>query len=361
VAGVRDRDQDRSRLFGRRAALLAGGKLVLLSALVGRMYYLHVVESAKYQKLAEDNRVNLRLLAPPRGVIYDRHGEILAHNEQNYRVVFVPEQTSDVTLALDALSEVIEVPDFVRRRVMRDIRRKRPFVPVTVRDNLTWEEVSRIELSVISLPGMQIEAGLTRAYPFGPSVVHVAGYVAAVAERDLTGDPLLRLPDMRIGKSGIERQHDEVLRGTVGASQVEVNALGRVIRELGRDEGQAGKAVTLTLDTGLQSFANARLSSHESASCVVMSVPEGDVLALASIPPTIRGPSHAGLPRRNGRSCFTAPSALLTTRRSPASTLRGRPSSPLSLWRRWTAARSRRATASIARASSSSATTATPA
>ncbi|MBM3549891.1 MAG: penicillin-binding protein 2, partial [Alphaproteobacteria bacterium] len=153
MAGVRDRDQDRSRLFGRRAALLAGGKLVLLSALVGRMYYLHVVESAKYQKLAEDNRVNLRLLAPPRGVIYDRHGEILAHNEQNYRVVFVPEQTSDVTLALDALSEVIEVPDFVRRRVMRDIRRKRPFVPVTVRDNLTWEEVSRIELSVISLPG----------------------------------------------------------------------------------------------------------------------------------------------------------------------------------------------------------------
>ena len=262
----KDKDQDRGRLFGRRAALLAGGKLLLLSTLVGRMYYLQVVESAKYQKLAEDNRINLRLLAPPRGVIYDRNSEILAHNQQNYRVVVVPEQISDVTLALDALSEVVEVPDYVRRRVMREIRRKRSFVPVTIRDNLTWEEVSRIELNATSLPGMQIEVGLTRAYPFGPGVVHAAGYVAAVAEQDLTGDPLLELPDMRIGKSGIERQHDQVLRGSAGTSQVEVNALGRVIRELSRDEGRPGKAVTLTLDMGLQSFANSRLATQESRS-----------------------------------------------------------------------------------------------
>ncbi|MBM3549890.1 MAG: penicillin-binding protein 2 [Alphaproteobacteria bacterium] len=280
----KDKDQDRGKLFGRRAALLAGGKVLLLSTLVGRMYYLQVVESDKYQKLAEDNRINLRLLAPPRGVIYDRHGEILAHNQQNYRVVVVPEQVSDVTLAMDALSEVIEVPDFVRRRVMREIRRKRSFVPVTVRDNLTWEEVSRIELNATSLPGMQIEVGLTRAYPFGPSVVHAAGYVAAVAEQDLTGDPLLELPDMRIGKSGIERQHDQALRGTAGTSHVEVNAFGRVIRELSREEGRPGKALTLTLDMGLQSFANSRLASQESASCVCMSIPEGEILALASHP-----------------------------------------------------------------------------
>ena len=127
-------------------------------------------------------------------------------------------------------------------------------------------EVSRIELNATSLPGMQIEVGLTRAYPFGPGVVHAAGYVAAVAEQDLTGDPLLELPDMRIGKSGIERQHDQVLRGAAGTSQVEVNALGRVIRELSRDEGRPGKAVTLTLDMGLQSFANSRLATQESRS-----------------------------------------------------------------------------------------------
>jgi penicillin-binding protein 2 len=310
----KDKDQDRGKLFARRAALLAGGKLLLLSTLVGRMYYLQVVESAKYQKLADDNRINLRLLAPPRGVIYDRHGEVLAHNQQNYRVVVVPEQVGDVTLALDALSEIIEVPDFVRRRVMREIRRKRSFVPVTVRDNLTWEEVSRIELNATSLPGLQIEVGLTRAYPFGPSVVHAAGYVAAVAEQDLTGDPLLELPDMRIGKSGIERQHDQVLRGSAGTSHVEVNAFGRVIRELSRDEGRPGRSVTLTLDMGLQSFANARLASQESATCVVLSVPEGDILALASHPAYDPVPFGRGLTSQEWQELLHHPYGALNNK-----------------------------------------------
>ncbi|MSP48525.1 MAG: penicillin-binding protein 2 [Alphaproteobacteria bacterium] len=310
----KDKDQDRGKLFGRRAALLAGGQLLLLSTLVGRMYYLQVVESAKYQKLAEDNRINFRLLAPPRGVIYDRHGEVLAHNQQNYRVVVVPEQISDVTLALDALSEVIEVPAFVRRRVMREIRRKRSFVPVTVRDNLSWEEVSRIELNATSLPGMQIEVGLTRAYPFGPAVVHAVGYVAAVSEQDLTGEPLLELPDVRIGKSGIERQHDQALRGTAGTSQVEVNALGRVIRELSRDEGRPGKAVTLTLDMGLQSFANARLASQESATAVVLGIPDGDVLALASHPSYDPVPFGRGLTSQEWQDLLRHPYGALNSK-----------------------------------------------
>jgi penicillin-binding protein 2 len=310
----KDKDQDRGRVFGRRAALLAGGKILLLSTLVGRMYYLQVVESAKYQKLADDNRINLRLLAPPRGVIYDRHGEILAHNQQNYRVVVVPEQVSDVTLALDALSEVVEVPDYARRRVMREIRRKRSFVPVTIRDNLTWEEVSRIELNATSLPGVQIEVGLTRAYPFGPSISHALGYVAAVSEQDLTGDPMLELPDMRIGKNGVERQHDQVLRGSAGTSQVEVNALGRVIRELSRDDGRPGRALTLTLDMGLQSFANALLANHESASCVCMSIPEGEVLALASHPSYDPVPFGRGLTTQEWQELLHHPRGALNNK-----------------------------------------------
>lgn len=310
----KDKDQDRGRLFGRRAALLAGGKILLLSTLVGRMYYLQVVESAKYQKLADDNRINLRLLAPPRGVIYDRHGEILAHNQQNYRVVVVPEQVSDVTLALDALSEVVEVPDFARRRVMREIRRKRSFVPVTIRDNLSWEEVSRIELNATSLPGVQIEVGLTRAYPFGPAISHTLGYVAAVSEQELTGDPMLELPDMRIGKNGVERQHDQVLRGTAGTSQVEVNALGRVIRELNRDDGRPGRALTLTLDMGLQSYANALLANHESASCVCMSIPEGEVLALASHPSYDPVPFGRGLTSQEWQELLHHPRGALNNK-----------------------------------------------
>jgi penicillin-binding protein 2 len=280
----KDKEQDRARQFTRRAALLAGGKILLLSTLVGRMYYLQVIQAERYQKLAEDNRINLRLLAPPRGVIYDRHGEPLAVNQQNYRVVVIAEETKDVSLTLDALNEIIPIADRDRRRVMREIRRKRAFVPVTVRENLTWEEVSRVEVNSVNLPGVSIEVGLSRAYPYAAASAHVLGYVAAVSEAELTGEAMLELPDVRIGKNGVEKLHDLALRGSAGASQVEVNALGRVIRELNREEGRPGRAVTLTLDIGLQDFVAGRLQKEESASAALLSIPEGEVLALSSHP-----------------------------------------------------------------------------
>jgi len=133
--------------------------------------------------------------------------------------------------------------------VLRDVGRRRGFVPVRVRDNLTWAEVARVEVHSPDLPGISIEAGETRDYPFGEPMAHVIGYVAAVAEKDLTGDPLLELPGFRIGKSGTERQYDLLLRGTAGTSQIEVNAFGRVIRELNRQEGKPGNELVLTLDT----------------------------------------------------------------------------------------------------------------
>ncbi|MBI1775944.1 MAG: penicillin-binding protein 2 [Proteobacteria bacterium] len=279
-----DKEQDRSRLFTRRASLIAGGKLALLATLVGRMYYLQILQSDRYQKLAEDNRINLRLLAPPRGLILDRHGTPIASNQQNYRVVLVAEETADINLSLDALSELIPLAERDRRRILREAKRKRSFVPVLVRDNLSWEEVSRIEVNALKLPGLSIEAGLTRSYPYGETTTHVVGYVAPVSEQELTGDPLLELPELRIGKSGVERFHDLDLRGNAGTSQVEVNALGRVIRELSRDEGKPGRTIGLTLDIGLQNLVMARLAKQESASAVVMSVADGEVLALASHP-----------------------------------------------------------------------------
>src|SRR5258708_26772458 len=203
---------------------------------------------------------------------------------------------------------------------MREIKRKRSFVPVLIRDNLSWEEVSRIEVNLLKLPGINIEAGLVRNYPYGETTAHVLGYVAPVDEQELTGDPMLELPELRIGKSGVERFHDLDLRGSAGNSEVEVNVLGRVIRELARAEGKPGQTIGLTIDIGLQSLLMTRLANwrlermqideqaakqrhdlvaankiredmlrvadkHEqSASAVVMSVADGEVLALGSYP-----------------------------------------------------------------------------
>lgn len=277
------RDRSRYKMFTRRALMLSGGQAVLLSALATRMYYLQVIESARYQVLAEENRINLRLLLPSRGRIVDRFGVELAVNEQSYRVVIVSEQTKDVEETLDKLGAIISLSDYERRRVRHEIKRRRGFFPITVRENLVWEEVAKIEVNAPDLPGVMIDVGQSRRYPHAAAAAHLLGYVAAVSEAELTGEPLLALPEFRVGKDGIEKVHDLRLRGKAGASEVEVNAIGRAIRELARREGQPGDEVVLSIDMALQKFAYDRLGD-ESASVVVMDVHSGEVLALVSTP-----------------------------------------------------------------------------
>ena len=277
-------EKSRSKVFNRRMALIAGGKVAFLSALAGRLYYLQVVEADRYRMLADENRINLVLLPPPRGFIVDRNGAALAVNTQNYRVVIVPEQTRDISATLTALGQLIALSANDIRRVERGVRRRRAFVPITVRDNLSWEEVSRVEVNAPSLPGVSIDVGQSRHYPHGQALAHVLGYVAAVSTEELTGDPLLELPEFRVGKNGVEKKYDKVLRGTAGNSQVEVNALGRVIRELRRNEDQPGAEVALTIDLKLQLFATQRVKEERSAVVVVLDVDNGDILAMVSTP-----------------------------------------------------------------------------
>lgn len=275
---------EKYKSFSRRVALLAGGKLLLTGLLVSRMYQLQIVESGKYKTLAEDNRINLQLLPPLRGRILDRYGNPVAVNREDYKLILVAEQVTDVEATLAALSRLIRLGDGERRRILRIVRRRRGFVPVTVRENLNWEDVSRIEVNAPDLPGLSIKVGQSRRYPFGDDFAHVLGYVAAPSKEETGDDPLLSLPGFKIGKAGVERAFDSGLRGGAGNRQVEVNAMGRVIRELSRREGQTGKDVRLTLDRDLQIEATDLLRRQKSAAAVIMDVETGDVLVLASVP-----------------------------------------------------------------------------
>src|SRR5277367_4417358 len=230
------RDTQQQKLLTRRAAVLAGGQVLLTAALTGRLYQLQVLEKDRYRLMAEENSINLRLLVPPRGRIFDRFGVELADNQRNYRVIIVPEETADIEATLRAIGALIDLSDNDRHRVLRDAKRKHSFIPIVVRPNLKWDEMARIEVAIPELPGVAIEQGLLRSYPYGPTAAHVLGYVAAVSEKELTGDPLLELPDFRIGKAGVEKSQDVKLRGSAGTSQVEVNAYGRVVREVGRND-----------------------------------------------------------------------------------------------------------------------------
>jgi penicillin-binding protein 2 len=278
------REAQHHKHFSRRAAILASGQAVLIGALSARLYQLQIVDADRYKVLAEENRINLRLLAPPRGRILDRFGTPLADNRQDYHLVIVAEQAGDIAATLAALARLIEVDEGDRRRVIREARRRHSFVPVVVRANLSWDEMARVEVAVPELPGVSIELGLTRHYPLRETAANVVGYVAAVSEQELTGDPLLELPDFRIGKSGIEKSQDLALRGTAGTRQVEVNAFGRVVRELARIEGKPGQDVVIGLDATMQDFASRRCSGEQSVACVLLDAVAGEVLALVSIP-----------------------------------------------------------------------------
>ncbi len=308
-------EHDRYRVFSRRAVIMGGAQLALFSALAARMYYLQVVESDRYATLAEDNRINMRLIAPPRGDILDRHGEPLAVNTRDFRAVLIAEGTNNVEGTLDAVSQIIALDEAERARILRELRRNRSFVPVTLRERLSWEEVSRIEVNAPDLPGVSVQAGLTRHYPVGADASHVLGYVGAVteAEKRRSDDPLLSLPEFRIGKSGIEKAYDKRLRGTAGHSYVEINAHGRVIQEVRRTEGDPGADLSVTLDAELQRYAASRLEG-ESAAAVVMDVRNGDVLALVSTPGFDPNAFAGGVSSAYWRELITNPRAPLTNK-----------------------------------------------
>ena len=280
------KDKSRYASFSRRSLMMSGGMTAVFALLAGRLYQLQIMNGDQYKMQAEDNRVNLRLIPPPRGRILDRFGTALADNRRNYRVVLIAEQaTEGVEAALDAIAKVIALPPHQKEKVLHDVSQNKKFVPVPIAENLTWEEFARINMHLPYLPGIQPDVGETRSYPFSQELSHILGYVAAASPDDKNNDDdaLLDLPGFRVGKRGIEKAYDSQMRGTAGASRVEVNAYGRVIRELSNEAGRPGNDVYLTIDRDLQLFAEQRLG-NESAACAVMDVATGDVLALCSTP-----------------------------------------------------------------------------
>ncbi|MFC2966564.1 penicillin-binding protein 2 [Acidimangrovimonas pyrenivorans] len=275
------------RRISRRALMLGGAQAAVVAALGLRMRYMQVEEAKQYRMLADENRINIRLIPPARGLIFDRNGILLAGNEQNYSVVIVREDAGDVPAVLNKLSELIPLSQDDIDRTLKEIKRRSPFVPITVADRLSWDDLARVAVNAPALPGVSPAVGLSRHYPLDKDFAHVVGYVGPVSERDLQRqedpDPLLQIPKFQIGKVGVEAKEETILRGKAGTKRIEVNAVGRVMRELDRTESTPGSNVQLTIDAALQNYVQARLAG-ESASAVVMDVQTGALVAIGSAP-----------------------------------------------------------------------------
>jgi len=284
-------DDELAQGVTRRALLISAGMGAMVAALGARMHQLGVSEGDAFRLLAEENRINIRLIPPARGQILDRNGILIAGNEQNYRIVITKEDADKAEggakAVLDRLCQIVPMQEGDVEDALKAMARNSPFVPIPVAERLSWQDFSEVAINAPALPGVQPEVGQSRVYPLLGDFSHVVGYVGPVSEKDLEGDddpdPLLRIPRFQIGKIGAERWLDKQLRGSAGTRQIEVNAVGRVMRELSRQEGDPGTDITLTIDARIQNFVQARLGD-ESAACVVMDVQNGDIIAAVSAP-----------------------------------------------------------------------------
>ena len=287
---MKDKDFDpalSSRSMVRRGVLLFALQGLAVVGLVTRMRYLQVQQADEFRLLAEENRINVRLIAPKRGLIYDREGLLVANNVQNYRVVIIREDVDHLDSVLTKLQVLLKFSEDKKQRIKTLILNHSPFVPITIFNNLSWDDVAKLSVNAPVLRGVTADVGSSRHYPRGADYAHLLGYVGPVSDFDLKNrednDPLLKIPRFQIGKTGVESKMEKILRGNAGTKRIEVNAKGRVIRELSRNNGVPGKNIQLTIDTGLQNFSLARLG-QESASAVVMRIDNGDLLSMASSP-----------------------------------------------------------------------------
>jgi penicillin-binding protein 2 len=285
-----DEVNERQALFQRRTFLLGGLAFAGLAALGGRLAQLQLLESGRYRMLSEHNEFEFVLSPPPRGLILDRDGVVLASNRPDFRLLLAKDETTDVDAVLANLARLVPLDEAHLRRLKDDIEAAPRKAPVAIVEDMTWEEFCRVNVRAPELPGVTADMGEVRVYPFSGAFAHVVGYVAKVSAKDVTktgpnADPIMLNPGFRIGKQGVEKAFDLDLRGKAGAKKVEVDVKGRVVSQDPRGDipPTPGAPIRLTLDSDIQNRA-LEVFGEDSGAAVVMDCRSGDVLCLLSAP-----------------------------------------------------------------------------
>jgi penicillin-binding protein 2 len=278
-------EAQQSFTFSRRSFFLTSAQLAVGGLLAARLGWLSVAQNEKYTLLAEDNRINLTLIPPRRGWIVDRNGKPLALNKTTFRVDIIPDRLTDKDRVLDELQSLLALPQAEMDQIREDLGKAAGFQPVQVSDNLDWDRFAAVSIRAQDLPGVAPAQSYARFYPEGASVAHLLGYVGAASAKQYeeTKDTLLITPGFKVGKDGLEKTVDLLVRGEPGAKRTEVSARGKLIRDLATRPDVSGKTIKLTIDGGLQAFASRRLGI-ESGSVTVFDCLTGDILAMTSMP-----------------------------------------------------------------------------
>ena len=240
--------------FSRRMLLLGGAQATVGALLIGRLGWLSIAQNQKYQLLSESNRVQLIPVPPRRGWIIDRNGKPIAINKASFRVDIIPQQLTDGPRVVGQLAQLLTLPPDEVDRINRELEHSRGFQPVSVADNIAYEQYAAITVRLPELAGVAASRGFTRFYPGGTSVGQLVGYVGAANEKEYEAEdknPLLLVPGVKIGKEGLEKTLEQTLRGQPGGQRVEVTARGKLVKELDPKPDRSGGTVQLTIDSDL--------------------------------------------------------------------------------------------------------------
>lgn len=276
------------RFFHMRLGIGAGFVLLLFLLLFSRFFYLQVSQRDHYHTLAEANRISIAPIVPNRGLIFDRNGEVLAHNYSAYTLEIVPNRTANLEALIDELSTIVEIGARDRKRFRKLMDESKRFESLPIRTRLSDVEVARFAANRYRFPGVEIKARLFRQYPKGEIASHVVGYIGRINDRDLeqleAGKNLANYRgSLYMGKIGIEQSYEQELHGITGFEEMETDAAGRIIRVISRTPPVSGNDLTLSLDIRLQEVAEKAFGDRRGA-LVAIDPATGDVLAFVSKP-----------------------------------------------------------------------------
>ena len=275
---------EKTRVIFLRTFGIVGLFVIISLILIGRLFYLQILQREHYLFLAEKNRTAVRLTMPERGKIFDKNGVILADNKKVFQAVLIKEQTTNFKKTLDNFKKLIPLDEEEESRIIKEFKRKRAFMPVQLKDNLTKDQVVTLHLNAPSLEGVQIEETLIRHYPQKELTSHVVGYVSLLNEKDNEIESnLADLAGYRIGRSGIEQTFEEILRGSPGIRKTEVNAMGRTVSLMQEEKSVPGQDLYLTIDSRLQKIALEAMG-NEAGAVVVIDVTNGAIRVFLSTP-----------------------------------------------------------------------------
>jgi penicillin-binding protein 2 len=270
--------------FFQRLTTLGWIQIIALLVIVLRLFFLQVLYSDRYKILAEENRTRMRVQFAPRGHITDRWDVPIVKNIKHYNAVIVPQEAGDLAKALNFVGPLLNLSPTDKKSILKKAKTQPRFVPIMLKNNLTWHQTAILELHNTELPGIYTEEGRARDYKLDSNALHLIGYISSPSRAQAEANRLFLMPGAKIGKTGIEQFYEDEIQGTIGQRAVEINARGRIVRELRNSMPQAGKDFALTIDADLQSYVGKLLAPYKSAAAVVLDAHSGSVLSMVSTP-----------------------------------------------------------------------------